>query len=185
MTLLNPNTALLGSFIMCLMIHYKSNAFQLPDSVANYYALRNNAEKVIVSWDFKTAVDIYTSAFDYKYPNERDAYNAFRAALLTKDSISARRFLNIITINGQAREKLENTPFIKSIKNTPLYQYVSKDYDSLYPKRLSGERAKAVELLGSIYTIDQKVRTQNPLSGEERKRSVKAADSTAAALLIH
>jgi len=160
-------------------------AFQLPDSIANYYTLRNNAERKILSRDFRSAVEMYTSALEYKYPNERDVYNAFRAALLTNDSVLGRKFFNIITANGQTREKLENTPFVKSIKNTTFYQYISMDYDSIYPKKLSVQKTIMISLLDSIYRIDQDGRTKNPVVGDERKKSIRNADSIAVALMIN
>jgi|GEM_PF-846790 len=161
-----------------------ATAIGLSDSAKNYYSLRNAAERDVINMDFKSALDKYQAAFLYKYPNERDIYNAFRTAVLIQDSVRAKEYFNIITINGQSREKFENTPFIKKIKGSSLYRFASQDYDSLYPRILPDEKLAYIKALDSIYFMDQAIRKDNVLTGEEKIQSVKTTDSINAALLI-
>lgn len=139
---------------------------QQPDrqKVWSYYIHVNDAEIFITEGRYNDALQFYDIAFQNKMPNAKDLYNAYIASFLLKDTARTISYFNQLASYGLKKGGFERTKFGKSIPNIssdPFYQYISKDYDSLYAIAQKSTYPTYAKKLNDIYSKDQKARATN------------------------
>lgn len=149
------------------------------DSVRNYYQFKNKGELYIVDSNYAKALSSYKKAFTYKSPNVLDLYNALVLAYQLKDSVNAKSFFDQMAFHGLNKEKFEAYKLGLLVNKEPFYQWVSKDYDSLYWSGARTGMPAYAKVMDSLSVVDQVVRkwkTFNPT--EEETHALLHADST-------
>lgn len=144
---------------------------------AKYYAFKNKAELQIIDSFYQEALKNYKLAFENKYPNVRDLYNAFIVAYLVKDSISAKSYMDTMVIQGQLKDKFEKGRFGEIIKEEPLYNWLMQDYVAMH--ELSTKRPQKVlaEAYNKILEKDQQMRIGMTAPTQAQIKQLIAMDS--------
>lgn len=139
--------------------------------------LKNEAERCIVDSNYAGALANYKQAFQNKIPNQRDLYNAFVLAYLMVDSTALKSFYKLMVLQGQTNQRLSILRFGKTYKETALYQWVTKDYDSLRAIALQGPVPRYARVMDSIFDADQAVRTNYIKMSQDDIKLMVARDS--------
>lgn len=122
--------------------------------VRKYYQKTTRAELAIIYNYLDSAAHYYQQAFNLKYPNGRDLYNAALVAYYRKDSALAITYFHTLAYKG-----LYKTFFKDSVSHPELYHSIMRDYDSLFHAGNSNERTKALNKFWvKIHKRDQRSR---------------------------
>lgn len=140
--------------------------------VAQYYKFKNLAEVCIIDSAYQDAAAYYKKAFLFKYPNDRDLYNAFAVVYLMHDSTDAKLYINRIIINGQTKDKFEMGRFVRTVKGEPFYSWLIKDYDSLKKVADTGSQKRLATWYDAIIDEDQNIRFKFPPQSKPTKAQV-------------
>lgn len=122
-------------------------------AVKQYYEYINKAEMAIVYNRLDSANIYYNKAFDFKYPNGKDLYNAFLAAFYIADYRIARKYANELAYKGMAKSYIKD-----SLLNPELYHYVLSQYDSFQNIGRHSKMYDLAQKLRTIFNEDQAAR---------------------------
>lgn len=153
------------------------------NDVQRYAMFKNKAELCIVDSNYTAALRYYKAAFHFKTPDPRDLYNAFIVAYLETDSAAIRSFYSQMILHGQPGNKLAILKFGKMHKDLPLYQWATKDYDSLRAIALLGTMPQYALLMDSVFKADQDAREVYRNLDKEQLRIMAGKDSANLAFL--
>lgn len=121
--------------------------------VLGYYQTINKAELAIVDRDYRSAQELYRNAFNYKYPNGRDLYNAFVVAYGLKDSAEAKFYLEWLSYKYYHFRCDTSDAFNK---------YLSQNIDSFQDAGRTEKMKITVNFYQDIFMEDQRVRNEQP-----------------------
>jgi hypothetical protein len=147
------------------------------NSVQHYAMFKNKAELCIVDSNYAVALRYYKTAFHFKTPDQRDLYNAFIVAYLETDSAAIRSFYNQMILHGQPGNKLAILKFGKMHKDQLLYQWATKDYDSLRTIAMNGVMPQYARIMDSVFKADQDARVVYRNLSKEQLRIMGGKDS--------
>lgn len=144
------NYLFLFGIITSSFLHAQTKNAQIK---AYYYCIQK-AEMNIVYHRYEDAGQFYRKAFELKYPNDKDLYNAFLISYYTHDSAKAVQYANELAYKG-----LSKTYFLDSVFDYGFYKYVYIGYDSCFQKgKENPVFQKWSRLLTQLIADDQKVR---------------------------
>lgn len=125
---------------------------QNKSAIRAYYEVINNAELSIIDSNYRDASELYTKAFVLKYPNGKDLYNAFMVSYLLQDTSQARKYLIQLAQKGLKKQFILHNG---SALETSFFNYLSKDYDSIYNNFQTIKTSRKIVALDSLGFIDQ------------------------------
>lgn len=150
--------------LFILMGLYASGAFagSKTDSVKNYYKLINQAELAIVDSNYATAHKKYATAFQYKFPNDKDLENALLISCLLRDTTKATYYITKMAALGffQYTYKSQTQPgaFLPTDLDSAFVQLISKDCDSFYKLSVASSLSGNMHRWAVLYSSDQAIR---------------------------
>jgi len=139
----------------------------IRDSIKEYYEIINNAELSIIDSNYRNASKLYAKAFALKYPNGKDLYNGFMVSYFLQDTFQSKKYLIQLAQNGLKKQFiLHNGRALE----TPFFNYLSKDYDSIYNNFQTIKASRKIIALDSLGFIDQMIlKSDTNLSAAEIK----------------
>lgn len=135
------------NLLFLLLIPFSGFAQQSKQVVA-YYRLVNQAEIAILDGNPELAARNYDSAFRFKFPDDKDLYNAAVLAYFRKDTFAARRYFSKLAYLG-----LERVDFPDSRIDPKFFHYLLADFDSV---RQAGSHSKAAQTGAAMKALRQR-----------------------------
>lgn len=125
------------------------------EKVRQYYDHIYKAESLIINQHLDSALENYEAAFQLKYPNGQDLYNAFLTAFYTNHRATAKSMMNELAFKGFSKGG-----FADSFSNPELYNYVMTQHDSFYNIGKNSEMFRLSLLFDTIMVKDQEIRNK-------------------------
>ena len=123
------------------------------EKVRQYYDHIYQAESFILKQDLNSALENYEDAFQLKYPNKQDLYNAFLTAFYSNHSTTSKSMMNELAYKG-----ISKSYFKDSLSNPKLFHFVMSEHDSFYNIGKNSEMYRLSSLLDTIMKKDQEIR---------------------------
>ena len=167
--------SLLNFLFLITIIHASAQHKTDTNLVRKYYAHINSAELNIIDTNYDMALLEYQTAFNLKYPNGKDLYNAFVASYYLKDTANAYRYYNWLAYHGMKRGY-----FSDSTSNPDFYKFVTASHDSSGAAGYAKLDVGAVEFWDIVDEFTRKYRTYTPeyfMNKEVFKEKAKEMDA--------
>jgi hypothetical protein len=143
-------------FIPLILIFFNGFSSNKRCDVKKYYYFINLAELNIIDSNYIDAKNNYKIAFNNKYPNGKDLYNAFLVDYYLKDTLGTKEYINKLAKSG-----MQKNYFADSISDEMYYKLIFKDYDSIYSLGYQNRNVEGINFWDSILIKDQIIRNEN------------------------
>lgn len=174
-------------FIMMILLSNSTFASSKSDSVKTYYKLINQAELAIVDSNYAIAHKKYDTAFQYKFPNDKDLENALIIACKVMDTVKATRYITEMASLGfyQYNYTRATRPgdFLPYDLDSAFIQSINKQCHSLSELAKTSSLPANLHRWAILYAADQDSRNIEFKDKTDEIQAGRLTDSIIAALM--